>query len=246
MIESRIVAALAVAGLLCACGGTEAPPEDNKPTPAEVRTFWGLQPGSCWRYKIPTGTPGFSEFATVEISAPNDKVVAGRTVYIQTYKRDSGLEDQLYFDTESNSEIRLARSEDGPGADRVTRVFETEPLPLFGAFRFEEDVVVFKQDVFETTATPRALDAELHKWVVFAKDQDVATADGTAKAYKLRYTRGTQTAEYFVVPGYGFAKFTDFDNKDHQVCAARVCDSAGACTGASSCEIDTLKDVCNS
>ena len=77
---------------------------------------------------------------------------------------------------------------------------------------------------------------ERHVWSVLSNSETVATPDGTATAYKLSYVRRGDTALYWTVPGFGLAKFNDFDNKRYQVCAARVCDSAGTCTGAPSCD----------
>jgi hypothetical protein len=74
-----------------------------------------------------------------------------------------------------------------------------------------------------------------HKWVVLNRMASVATSSGAASAIEMTYKHGTKLSTYRLVPGYGMASFIDSTNTSYQVCAARVCDSSGACTGASSC-----------
>lgn len=227
--------------LVVGCGEEEKPP-DPVPTAAQVRNFWGAGAESCWRYRRPSSTGGLNTFANVTIKPPNTQVISGKTVYIRSYRPDSSGAPTLeqYLDTETAPDITLARSIEGVGVDRVVKTYEASP-PLFARFEFGEgNALQFHETIFETTSTPKDGMAENHKWVVVSTAEPVATHDGMAEAIKLNYTLGGKTASYALVPGYGFAKFTDFDNVAHQVCAARVCDAAGVCTGVASCTSQDL------
>jgi hypothetical protein len=63
----------------------------------------------------------------------------------------------------------------------------------------------------------------------------VTTSEGEAAAVTMDYRKNGIPSTWWLVPGYGFAKFQNFDGTTYQVCAARVCDSTGACTGAPDC-----------
>lgn len=221
------------------CGGDDGPPRETFPAPDVVRTAYGLNAESCWRYRF--SRDGNSLFATVTVSGPNMDAVAGRTVYIQKYQLESGgLPTEDYFDTESNGEIRLLRHAEGAQAqNRVTKRYEEDATPpLFAKFKLDRtgQPILDVGERFETNSTPKDLPIERHVWSVLSNAEMVVTPDGDKAAYKLQYNRETSsTAVYFVVPGFGVARFVDFSGTTHQVCAARVCDGRGACAGADSC-----------
>ncbi len=240
-LSRRLIAVCIAAPLAIACGEDEPATPDPVPSAAQVRDFWGLGPDSCWRYRRPSSAGGLSTFANVTVKPPNTQVIAGKTVYIRSYRPDSSGAPTLeqYFDSEGAPNLVLARSIDGVGMDRVVKTYDASP-PLFGRFEFgEANAIEFHARTFETDSTPKDGTAENHKWVVF-DPESVATHDGMADAIKLSYTTGGKTANFFLVPGYGFAKFTDFDGVPHQVCAARVCNDAGVCTGVASCNSQDL------
>jgi hypothetical protein len=235
----KILAALGAALFLIGCGGEDTPPAPEKPSPAAVRATYGLSPGSCWKYRYSQG--GVDLFATVDVEGPNMNAIAGRTVYIRRLRLESGgLPVEDYFDTESNAEIVLLRHVEGrDAASRVTKRYDEDATPpIFARFRNDamKNAVMRAGDKFETMSTPKDMPAERHVWSVLAVDEPAMTPMGEMPSYKLQYTRGTsETALYNIVPNFGAASFVDFAGVTHQVCAARVCDAAGACTGADSC-----------
>lgn len=248
-VRSRFhVWALGGALLIAACGDevTNTPPK--VPTSQEVRSFWGLNPGSCWTYRYVTGSG--QSYAKIDVKGPDSNIIAGKTVYIQGYTVASApsTPNELYLDAETAPDLRLARSVEGFGMMRTTKVFETSQ-PLFSTFKYGSDGTTpeLSAQVFETTVTPKVIvggvssqgEAERHRWLVTMGMVSAVVHDGSTKtAIELQYTRGAQTATYKLVPGYGFASFTDFEQRSHQVCNARICDAAGTCTGATSCEFN--------
>jgi hypothetical protein len=232
-----LVFTFAAFGLL-GCGGEDTPPPVEQPDAPAVRTAYGLNPGSCWKYRY-TQT-GVDLFANVDVAGPNDTAIAGRTVYVRSFRLEAGgLPTEDYFDTESDSKVRLIRHVEGQGTARTTKRYEdnAEP-PVFAEYHFnsKKEVIMRQGDKFETLATPKDMAEERHVWSVLSDEEQIVTPDGTKPGYKLQYTRGTsETALYYVVPEFGVANFIDFAGVTHQVCAARVCDASGACTGSDSC-----------
>jgi hypothetical protein len=235
-IPALIPALASVALLAC---GSDAPTTRPDPAPSAVRDFYGLGPGSCWRYRF--SAQGAALFATASISGPNTAVVAGETVYLRTFQLDSGgRPEQHYFDTEVAGEVRLLRHDTSDAASqRVTFRYDVPPVLA----RFELDPagkLRFLEDRIDTDTTPVEGEPERHVWSVLGREE-VSTPAGPAEAIKLehRLTRGaageTSIAQAFLVPGQGFARLVDFAGTTYQVCAQRVCDSTGACTGAPDC-----------
>jgi hypothetical protein len=238
--SAAVSAGFVVGMLLSACGGTERPPVET-PTAADARDFWGLNPESCWRYRYRTSGGTTDVFATVSIQGPDDRRIAGKTIFLQSYQPESGGQPTEYLldvDT-APGEIRLAQLGEGSGAMRVVRTYDTEPRPLFAKLEFDaQKSVAFAEDIFTTASTPRGETAPVqHKWIVLNKADMAPTPEGMKPAIKLSYERSDLpgTAIYWLVPGYGFASFRDAANTQHDVCAARVCDSSNNCTGAPSC-----------
>ncbi len=226
-----------------ACGGSDPANDKPKPDSRAMRSFLGLTPGSCLTYSFEeSSTRGY---ATVGISGPNDAVVAGATVYVHDYQR-AGLGGGIktYLDAETNGEVRIRRATKGAGAELDDRRYDADPKPLFAALDLKSGEVIYPERAFEVTSTPKVPDGngfkegtpELHRWVIQAEDEEVATTDGPQKAIRLGYTRGDELALYWLVPGYGFAQFSDFDGRTHSVCDARICDADGQnCKGPEKC-----------
>jgi hypothetical protein len=217
--------------LAAACGSAQTVPPRETPKPEIVRQTYGLDSGSCWQYKV-----GDVPRATVTIAGPDVNAVAGHTVYVEKYQPlAGGLPTEDYFDTEANGEIRLLRHIEGQADMRVSKRYDTDPMPpLFARFTLDamKNAVLSKGDKFEVNTTPMGMAPEHHAWSVLATDDMVSTTEGMKPAYKLLYNRGNETANSWIVPGYGVAKFQDFTGAFHQVCAARVCDAQGTCSGA--------------
>lgn len=227
---------------LAACGG-DPPPVVMIPTANQARDFYGLGKGSCWRYRYAAGAT--SAFTTVSVDGPDDKRVAGKVVWVVSVQPEVGGQPTQYLlDVDTTpGKMFLAQWAEGSGAMRVTETYDTEPRPIFGTFEFDaaNKIVFAKADIMQTASTPRKMsDADMpvpieHKWVVLNRMANVATSSGAATAIEMTYKHGTKLSTYRLVPGYGMASFIDSTNTSYQVCAARVCDSSGACTGASSC-----------
>lgn len=240
---------LVAAALPAGCGGEDPPPKEV-PTPAQVRDFFALNNDSCWRYKFIKS--GATLFARVDVAGPNDTSIAGETVYVRKFRLESGgLPAEWFLDTEADAEVRLLRSTSGTDqASRETRRYDTAPAPLFGTLAYDRAGAAELEEGarFTTESTPMlctgedqtcaAGNLERHEWTVLGTES-VTTPDGDKDAVKLQYRitadTGGGTANYFLVPGLGIAKFTDFDGTFYQVCDWRVCDATGACVGAESC-----------
>ncbi len=232
---------------LAACGGEEAPPRP-KPSAEQVRDYYGLNSGSCWRYKYQRA--GATLFTDATLSGPNATSIAGRTVYVRAVRQQSSTSvDEWFLDAEKDAEIRLVRSTFGNGAGRTTSRYENSS-PLFARLEFDrtQQVALNVGDRFESDVVPSVCvgssdcadgPAERHEWAVLKADEMVMTADGPLTGYLLEYRIITdterKTARYTLVPGRGFLRFTDFDGTFYDLCAYRACDSAGACVGAMSC-----------
>jgi hypothetical protein len=229
---------------ILACGGRQRPPE-KVPTKEQVRDFYGLNAESCWLYRYTES--GANLLLSITVSGPNDRVIAGEVVYIVKFIRitGGGLPDEWYLDAEENAEIRLRRSVVGSSEQtRVTSRYE-DVAPLFAKLILEgTEAKLEVGERFQTDATPLDKDGnpamlEQHRWTVQAEGEMVATPSGMAESIALEYrkTTGAETdvGTYNLVPGFGYARFTDFDGRIYQVCDARVCDSTAACTGASAC-----------
>lgn len=239
MSSAKAGPVVSLALLLGAGGCGESPPAMKLvPTPEVVRTVYGLGDGSCWKYRFSQG--GTNLFATVTLSGPNETAIAGHSVWVRKYQLESGgLPTEDYLEVGEEAEVRLLRHVEGQQDARVTRRYEDDPTPpLFARFRYDASAgaTLNEGDRFETMPTPKDLPIERHVWTVLSENDTASTPGGDQTAYKLQYARGAnETAVYHLVPNFGFAKITDFAGVTHQVCAARVCDASGACTGAASC-----------
>ncbi len=228
------LAALATA--LTGCGSDPVPPP-KVPTPAEMRTYWGLNPGSCWVYK---DLSGMSAGLTTSVEGPDTVRIAGRTTYVLTQSKSSGgIPNVLLFDTDTTpGEMYLARISDGSKTPAVTDTYLTDPRPVWGLLEYDRaGALVFGVDgTFESASTPQGGSAPVaHKWTVANRAKPVATPEGMNTGLELRYSKdGALTATYDLVPNYGMARI-QLDGVEYQLCQARVCDAAGACTGAPTC-----------
>lgn len=242
MRRRLIPVGLLIAGL-SGCGGSDVP-QKQVPTAEQVRAFSGVVAGNCWRYRIPAGAT--QTFATVSVAGPDDRPIAGKSVYIRSYRSDSGNKTSgELLDFANAPEIRLARALSSSGSDRVTKTYEVAPLPLFGTLDFDAmNNLVYSDTVYRTTSTAKETGmAEDHQWTVLSTDEQVALHDGSmATAIKLSYQLNGRTAVFFLVPDYGIAKFQDFDDLPHQVCGACVSETDGGCTQA---QCDALPMDCN-
>jgi hypothetical protein len=226
---------LGLTALIAAGACSSDPPEEKKiPTGEEVRSLYGLGPGSCYRYKNLTN----GLFSTFDIAGPNTNSIAGRTTFVRKYSQDSGGRPvEEYFATDGDGEVRLIRLVDSAG---MVKRYETDDVaPLFAKFAFntKNEAIMKTGDRFLVNAQPKDMDAEMHEWTVLSDSGEAVLPDGmTATGYSLQYKiNGGSTTTWSIVPDFGVASFTDTTGKIHQVCAARVCDAVGNCTGAESC-----------
>ena len=247
MVRDRKSPAVCLFALgLAACGGGNKS-EKPVPTPEFVRDNYALGGGSCWRYRFTS--MGVPRFATASVEGPNEQSIAGHTVYVYSFRLESGgLPEEWFFDTEADGEIRLLRSTEGQQMDRQTYRYEgAEQPPLFAKYEFDlagQNGELAPGERFEVDTIPEVCDAssgdcmmgetERHTWTVLGEEM-VNTPDGEAQALSLEYRLRGRTARYAFVEGKGFASFTDFDGTIYQLCGQRVCDSAGTCTGAADC-----------
>lgn len=228
-----LVASLAA---LAACGSDPAP-TPKVVTAAEMRAFWGLNPGSCWLYR------GASE-VVAEVVGPDTVAVAGRTVYVLRFRALSGgLANEYRLDADSEpGKLLLARLTEGVTAQTRVDALYQEPLPVWSTLTYDKaGALVFNAgDLIETVTTPRPTTEvpspmpESHRVTVRDRMKAVGTSSGAASAINIAYEHGGKTAIWNLVPNYGIALFTQ-DGIEHQVCAARLCDAQGNCTGAANC-----------
>jgi len=225
--------------LSVACGPREMPP-DEVPTKEQVRDYYALNANSCWLYRFNDNLR-----LSITVSEPNDRVISGKTVYIMKFNRltGGGLPDEWYLDAETAPEIRLLRHV--AGASEATRT--TSRYEMTGPLFAEMELDAMKQATlmvgarFETETMPldrygNALPLEQHRWTVQSNTEMVTTPTGMQAAVTLDYRKNSTPSTWWLVPGFGFAKYVDFGGTTYQVCDARVCDSTGACTGASDCQ----------
>lgn len=243
---------LAASGL--ACGDSGETPQPKTVTAAETRDYYGMNPGSCWRYRRPD-----SSQVTVSLEETEAALSGYRLIKRSYVTQASSLAEEQYFDFETTpGEVRLLREVTGfDAASRSTKTFveyrpeadregEVGPGVLYFALEYtRDDVLQPKAGSYTTATTPLVagassgtvmrVDAESHEWTRLGEEQ-VATPDGMQPATLYNYARpGGRNARYALVSGFGYARIQDFDNVTHQVCAARVCKSDGTCTGAASC-----------
>lgn len=239
---------------LAACGDSGETPEPQKVTAAEARDFYGMNPGSCWRYRLPD-----SSQVTVSLEETEAALTGYRLIKRSYVTQASSLAEEQYFDFESTpGEVRLLREVTGfDAASRSTKTFveyrpeadregTVGPGVLYFALEYTRAGVLQPKTGSYTTATTPLVasassgtvvraEAESHEWTRLGEEQ-VATPDGMQNATLYNYARpGGRNARYALVSGFGYARLQDFDNVTHQVCAARVCKSDGTCTGAASC-----------
>ncbi len=239
-IRSPPMRTLALLGLFLlgiGCGRREKPPEQI-PTKEQVRDFYALNANSCWLYRYNQNLR-----LSITVSEPNNRVIADRTVYILKFNRltGGGLPDEWYLDAETSPDILLLRTVTGAAEPRETAKYDEMP-PLFAEFILDtmNEAGLTVGERFETETTPldkddNPLPIEQHRWTVQRDDEMVTTSSGAATAVTLEYRKNGTPSTWWLVPGYGFAKFQQFDGTTYQVCDARVCDSSGACTGAADC-----------
>jgi hypothetical protein len=238
------VAALGRAGLALALGaaalaacGSDPAPTPKVVTAAEVRAFWGLNPGSCWLYRGDTEV-------VAEVTGPDSVSVAGRTVYLLQFRSLSGgLPREYRLDADSEpGKLLLARLTEGATAQTRVDALYQAPLPVWSTLTYDRaGALVFNEgELIETVTTPRATTEnpspmpESHRVTVRDRMKTVGTSTGSAAAINIAYERAGKTAIWNLVPNYGIALFTQ-DGVEHQVCAARICDAQGNCTGAADC-----------
>lgn len=237
------------------CGDSGETPMQKTVTAAEARDYYGMNAGSCYRYRLPD-----SSFVNVTIEA-NDNLAL--TQY-KTMKRSyvgaaSSLAEEQYFDFETTpGEVRLLREVTGfTSAERSTKTFveyrpeadregEVGPGVLVLALEYDrQNVFGLVPAPYVTATTPivsaggttMRVEAESHEWSRLGTEP-VTLPDGTmATADLYNWARpGGLNARYALVPGFGFTRIQDFSNVAHQLCAARVCKADGTCTGAASCQ----------
>ncbi len=255
-LQGRPVLALAfgLAGLAAACGDSgEAPPQKTV-TAAEVRDLYGMNPGSCYQYRLPS-----SALATVTLEENDGIAISGYKVIKRSYVAPgSSLAEEEYYDFDTKpGEVRLLREVRGfNAAERSTKSYveyraelDREGTVGPGVLVFDveydrQNTLVVKPAPYTTATTPivsaggntMSVEAETHEWSRLGEEQ-VMTPEGMVTATTYNYQRpGAENARFALVPGFGFARIQDFNNVAHQICAARVCKADGSCTGAASCQ----------
>lgn len=228
---------LALVALTWAGCGSDPVAPPKVPTAAELRTYWGLNPGSCWVYKDLSGQ---SAGLTVSVDGPDTVRIAGRTTYIVTQAFSSGgRPNELLLDVDAEAgKMFLARATKGTTNPATTETYIADPRPLFGELEYDSKGALsfIPESVIESASTPQGTTvAVAHKWTVGARDKALLIPSGATTGMELRYFKnGTREAVYDLVPNFGMAHL-QLDGVDYQVCQARVCDAANVCTGVDSC-----------
>lgn len=229
-----------------ACSGGDVPGVE-RPTAAEVQTFYGLHPGTCFRYRIPAK----QTFGRIEVTGPNTQSIAGRTVFDQELFLDTAERPYRWqFELAGDAELRLLRWIEGSGSQQLTKRYEAVASPLFMQLEYdrEDNVDVERGARFEVDTMPEVCGQgscdnpqpmERHSWLVLEEPKTVPTPDGEMEAIQLQYRltvdAETKTARYELVPGRGVASFTDFEGTIHSICAWKTCNADGSCTVDTPC-----------
>lgn len=235
---------------LASCGDDEFPTTE-RPGPDAVRAYYGLGGGSCLRYRYSSG--GNTLFARVDVKGPDEQRVAGETVYVWEFRETEagGFPDEWLL-IPGEGELRLVRSTFGATQqERVTYRYEDADRPLFAQLELDDGEIIFEPGPFETLTTPERCPVQdeacttpeapfSHVWTVLDDQGMAVTPTGTSTAVELNYEverEGVaESWRYSLVPNFGFARMISPDGITYQVCAARICDGAGTCTGAPSCD----------
>jgi hypothetical protein len=235
-VFSRALALLAL-GSASACGGTDMPPAKMVPTPDQVRTTYGLTDQSCWVYCYTDVASNAKLTNTISVAGPDMNAIAGKTVYVEKNQLAAGgLPTEDYFDTESNAEILLLRHIEGAADMRIDKRYDMDPTPpIFAKFSFDKkkNVVLNVGDVYDVMTTPMGMPAEHHVWSVLGFSDVVKTSTGSATAYKMRYSVGSSSRLFWIVPTFGVAKYEDENQQTHQVVASG--NGQGACNTVPTC-----------
>ncbi len=230
--------------LASACSGG-GPIEIDKPTSDEVRTFYGLNPGSCTTYEIPARNIS----GRIEVTGPNEISIAGETVFDQRLILQSAERPfSRQFKTDAEGEVRLLRSSTGAGREEITSRYEDVTAPIFLGLAYDRagEVILEPGAKFDIETTPELCGQminngescqqgmlERHVWQVFEALKTVPTPDGEMEAVELLYRRtiGAETdeARYQLVPGRGIVGFTDFSGDRYNICAWKTCGTDGTC-----------------
>ncbi|MBK8013985.1 MAG: hypothetical protein IPK13_21895 [Deltaproteobacteria bacterium] len=235
------------------CASLDPPPETEVPTAAEVRTFFGLLPGSAWRYRRATGGT-----ARAYITGPDTASIAGKTAYVRRVRlqESEAIEEAWFFDGDAaDGALRILRMTElaktsAESATLLTRRFEQDPVPEIGRLSYAARDGALKEPTlkagarFDTESVARLCteecgegETETHRWSVLNAGEATLPvgfeAYGTATV-RMSYQRGgarPASATYDFVPGFGLIRFSDFSGTDYLLCAAYVCPDEAGCIG---------------
>ena len=151
------------------------------------------------------------------------------------------IRDSLIHRTKGNGVSRRMDSEAKP----TIGIFEKDNLNntiQFDASGSYENTVT--EEICDTTGAGCETSEEGHRWLVVSRAATAETPMGEQTGFSLQYDAHGLTRRFTLVPDFGFTNLTDELGVSYQVCAARVCDAAGTCTGASACDRATLAAAC--
>lgn len=175
--------------LLClsACGGSESETKISYPEPAALRSFYGLQPGSCYRYTYLDGD--LRRYMTERVTGP-ETLPNGSKVYQRERRYDAGgLSEISAFDTNTEpGKIRLMRRFAGrSSAERQIIDYDAAPPTVFGLrYNLRGKLELIDSNRFSTVVTPKICktgdqypncpngEAEQHDWILLSENQKVS------------------------------------------------------------------------
>ncbi|MCB9654541.1 MAG: hypothetical protein H6729_10485 [Deltaproteobacteria bacterium] len=235
--------------LVAGCASLDPPPEAEVPTAAEVRNFFGLLPGSAWRYRRATGGT-----ALVHVTGPDAASIAGKSAYVRRVRLQESdtTEEAWFFDGDSEGTLRILRmTEVDAGADGltlVTRRFEHDPIPEVAKLTYNADdgaPMINAGARLDTVSIAKLCteqctdgETETHRWSVLNPGEALLPEgfEGYGSAtVRMSYQRMGDhpvSATFEFVPGFGLVRFSDFSGTDYLLCAAYVCPQEDAgCLG---------------
>jgi hypothetical protein len=245
-----------------ACGGDEGPSTPDPVTTEQTQVFAGLFPGSCYDYEFTI--PGsmrqsVSRVDVVEtepfrypgrVTVRWDQALTGGDSTVRIFEFRGPVMVLLESIRGSMPEFQRFYEVEGQEVDmRFPEPVWLELLPPQGSEDFPR-LDLGPDDGFITQTTPELQreagmqvddpPEEIHTWRVVSNSAQVDRGDlGTFEAIELRYeiARGAdrETSTWFLAPGVGFVRFTDFSGTQFRLIDYRVTRPDGTSEGAIDC-----------